>query len=114
MADDALKGLERKLMQKPDCEDVVVQYYKHNRKICSGYAALSASATFKVYTEVRADIDLKLVKEHLEQHTGGQIQVVSREEFSGENLFYGIRLSDIICAIPDDDNLPHRVAEPRA
>jgi hypothetical protein len=114
IADDALKGLERKLMQKPDCEDVVVQYYRHNRKICSGYAALSASASFKVYTEVRADIDLRLVKEHLEQHTGGQIQTVSRDEFSGENLFYGIRLSDIICAIPDDDKLPRRVAEPRA
>ena len=114
IADDVLKGLERKLMQNSDCEDVVVQYYKHNRKICSGYAALSASVSFKVYTEVTADIDLQLVKEHLEQHTGGQIQMVSKDEFSGENLFYGVRLSDIICAIPDDDKLPHRVAEPRA
>jgi hypothetical protein len=114
IADDALKGLERKLIQKPDCEDVVVEYFRHNRKICSGYAALSASATFKVYTEVRAEVDLQLVKEHLAQHTGGQIQILSRDEFSGENLFYGIRLSDIICAIPDDDKLPHRVAEPKA
>ena len=40
--------------------------------------------------------------------------MLSRDEFSGENLFYGIRLSDIICAIPDDDKLPRRVAEPRA
>jgi hypothetical protein len=39
--------------------------------------------------------------------------MLSRDEFSGENLFYGIRLSDIICAIPDDDKLPHRVAEPK-
>ena len=108
------RELERKLMQKPDCEDVVVEYFRHNRKICSGYAALSASATFKVYTEVRAEVDLQLVKEHLAQHTGGQIQILSKDEFSGENLFYGIRLSDIICAIPDDDKLPHRVAEPKA
>ncbi len=113
IADDDLKALQRKLMQNPDCEDVVVQYYKHNKKICSGYAALSASASFRVYTQQTADIDLQLVKDHLQQHTGGQIKIVSKDEFSGENLFYGIRLSDIICAVPDDDRPPRRVAESR-
>src|SRR5262249_13167033 len=82
ISDDALKEIQRKLMSDPRCEDVVEDYFKQHRKVCSGYAALSASATFKVYTTSKGAADLQLVKEHLEQHTGGQIQILSKDEFS--------------------------------
>jgi hypothetical protein len=109
--DDALKAIQEKLMNDPRCEDVVQDYFKQHRRVCSGYAALSASATFRITTHAEVETDLKLVKQHLEEHLGGQIQVVSKDEFAGENLFYGIQLSDIVCPIPDDDRERRRVAQ---
>jgi hypothetical protein len=110
ISDDALKAIQRKLMQKPKCEDIVQDYFKRNRRVCSGYAALSASATFKISTTSEVESDLRLVKDHIEEHLGGRIQIVSKDEFSGENLFYGIQLSDIVCPVPNDDRAGGRVA----
>ena len=82
-----------------------------SRRVCSGYAALSASATYRISTSSEVEPDLRLVKQHLEEHIGGQVQIVSKDEFSGENLFYGIQLSDIVCPGPDADRARPRVAE---
>jgi hypothetical protein len=54
-----------------------------------------------------------VVKRHLEQQIGGQIQIRSTDEYSGDNLYFGILLSDF-CPEPDDDRSPRRVAEPKS
>ena len=111
ISDDALKAILEKLMQDPRCEDIVQDYFKQHRRVCSGYAALSASASFRISTSSEVEMDLKLVKQHLEEHIGGQVQMVSKDEFSGENLFYGIQLSDIVCPGPNNDRAGPRVAQ---
>jgi hypothetical protein len=119
IADADLKTIQRTVMSDPQCENAVQDYLKEHKKVCSGYAALSASTSFRVYTESKAGMDVQeatkltgVVKQHLEQHTGGQIQIRNTEEFSGENLYYGILLSEF-CTLIDEDRVPRRVAEPR-
>jgi hypothetical protein len=120
LADADLKAIQQKLMDDPLCEAAVLDYFKQQRKVCSGYAALSASTSFRITIESKmemaADQSTKLtglVKRHLEQQIGGQIQIRSTDEYSGENLYYGILLSDF-CPVPDNDRVPRRVAEPRS
>jgi hypothetical protein len=109
ISDDALKAIQRKLLADSNCEDAVHAYFKEHRTVCLAYAALSASATFRITVTAQVEPDLELIKQHLEEHTGGQIRIVSKDEFSGENLFYGIQLSDIVC--PIDDAVPRRDAQ---
>jgi hypothetical protein len=108
IADSALKAIQNKLLADPHCEEMVHAYFKAHRSVCLGYAALSASATFRINVTAQVEPDLELIKQHLEEHTGGSIRIVSKDEFSGENLFYGIQLSDIVC--PIDDTEPRRDA----
>jgi hypothetical protein len=120
VADADLKAIQRKLMDDPHCEAAVQDYSKQQRKVCSGYAALSASTSFRISTESNVEMAVEeaakltgVVKRHLEQQIGGQIQIRSTDEYSGDNLYFGILLSDF-CPEPDDDRAPRRVAEPKS
>jgi hypothetical protein len=101
--DSALKAIQNKLLANPRCEEMVHAYFKEHRSVCLAYAALSASATFRINVTAQVDPDLQLIKQHLEEHTGGSIRIVSKDEFSGENLFYGIQLSNIVCPIDNTE-----------
>jgi hypothetical protein len=103
IADSALKAIQNKLLADPQCEEMVHAYFKAHRSVCLGYAALSASAKFRINVTAQVEPDVKVIKQHLEEQTGGSIRIVSKDEFTGENLFYGIQLSDIVCPIDDTE-----------
>jgi hypothetical protein len=95
-----LGKIEHKLMSEKDCDDTVNALLSANKKVCSGYSSLSASLTYKVHFDLKSDISAQtktavanVIKEAIEEKSGSQISVQNAEEFSGEDLIYGILLS---------------------
>jgi hypothetical protein len=104
-----LFDIEDNLLSQKNCEKAVKRLLQANRKVCPGYAALSATTSYKVHvhTEVRSEAEdrapiLHAVQHALQQRVDGQIQVQSGDELTGEHLFYGIQLSHLCITVQDD------------
>ncbi len=98
IAEATLGKIERLLMSEKDCEDTVNALLIADKKVCSGYSSLTASIVYKVRfersSEVAAQAKLAdVIKEAIEEASGGKISARNAEEFSGEKLVYGILLS---------------------
>jgi hypothetical protein len=107
-----LSEIEGKLLLDKHCDGVVQKLLKAKKKVCSGYAALSATTVYKVNVNTRASADTKTkvpiadaVQQALQEHAVAEINVRSADEYMGDNLFYGIQLSHD-CITTDDATVP--------
>jgi hypothetical protein len=112
IAMDDLLEIQDNLLRQKSCDDVVQRLLKANKQVCPGYAALSATTSYKVHYDVKVDTSaqtkmatMALVQRVIEADSGGQIQIQSADELFGENLFYGIQLSKF-CITPDTATQP--------
>jgi hypothetical protein len=95
-----LGKIERQLMSEKDCEDTVIALLSAKKMVCSGYSSLTASISYKIRFDRSTDVSAEakaaladVIKETIEENSGGKVNVRSAEEFFGENLIYGILLS---------------------
>jgi hypothetical protein len=99
----------RKLMEKPECNEVAMRYIRAGGYVCQGQKMLQATAEFKLDRDVRTKLathaktdDIKeLVKAAVE--TQSKHSVVEREGrlFAGSALKYGVSMTPICLAPPD-------------
>jgi len=104
-----LGRIERQLMSEKDCEDTVIALLTANKTVCSGYSSLTASISYKVRFDRSTDVSAEaqaamadVIRETIEESSGGKVGTRSGDEFFGENLIYGILLSSrcILLNIP--------------
>jgi hypothetical protein len=95
-----LGKIERVLMSEKDCDHTVNALLNANKRVCSGYSSLTASISYKIRFDRSSDVTAQakvavanVIKEAIEENSGGTINVRNAEEFSGEKLIYGILLS---------------------
>ena len=116
MAD--LAEIQDQLLSQTSCDKTVQKLLHADKKVCAGYAALSATTSYKVHTNRSFDSDgearvsvINAVKEEIELHTDGQVRLTDRDELAGEDLFYGIQLSSL-CVTLDTATEPSAVNGP--
>jgi hypothetical protein len=107
IAMDDLLEIQDNLLREKRCDDTVHRLLKANRQICAGYAALSATTSYKVRYDSKFEASeqnkmtvVNLVQKVIEDSAGSTIHIQSADELVGENLFYGIQLSKL-CITPD-------------
>ena len=90
------------MLQQKRCDDTTQRLLKQGKKVCSGAAALSATTRYRVHVEAKFEANgedrtpiLSAAQKALAEHTQSQIQSIGTDQFSGENLFYGIQLSEL-------------------
>jgi hypothetical protein len=112
-----LHGIEDVLLQRKQCDETVGRLLDAHKKVCSGYAALSATATYQVHFQTRFVSEsgskvpaIKAVQAALQENTQGEIKQTDGEELSGENLYYGIQLSPL-CITPNTATEPSVLAD---
>jgi hypothetical protein len=98
IAEATLSEIELLLMSDKRCDDKVTALLNANKKVCSGYSSLAASIFYRVRFERSSDVTGKaelaaVIKEAIEETSGGSVSVHNAEEFVGENLIYGVLLS---------------------
>lgn len=110
MAD--LFDIQEALLSQPSCARMVGQLVKASKQVCAGYAALSATTSYKVNmnTKLAAQEEskgqvLEAVKTAIEEHAGSEISIRSADELKGDDLYYGIQLSQL-CITPDTATEP--------
>ena len=104
--------IEDNLLSQKNCEKAVQRLLKANQKVCPGYAALSATTSYKVHVQAKVQSGaegkapvINAVQKAIEERANGQLRVQSDDELTGENLFYGIQLSRY-CITPGDASEP--------
>jgi len=104
--------IEDNLLSKKNCDKAVQRLLKANRKVCPGYAALSATTSYKVHIQSKVNSGaedkvpvINAVQQAIEQRANSELRVQSEDELTGDNLFYGIQLSHY-CITPDDASEP--------
>lgn len=104
-----LSDIEDKLLSQKSCEETVERLLKAHRKVCSGYAALSATTSYKVHVSAKFESGsdgrastIGAVQQALQEHTEGQIRSTGTDELTGEDLFYGIQLSSLCITLNTD------------
>jgi hypothetical protein len=110
-----LYEIQNVLLQDPACDKTVQDLLHKNQKVCAGYAALSATTSYKVHydgkLESSAEAKMPLVnalRDKIEADAGSQIHVQSEDELTGENLYYGIQLWEL-CITPDTATEPSKL-----
>ncbi len=115
IAHNRLWQIENALLHEQSCDSVIHRLLKANKKICPGYSALSATTIYKVRTDSKFNAEAKAVvsavQKEIQDNSKGEINVRSENEFDGENLFYGIRLSPL-CITLDDATEPSVLPPP--
>jgi hypothetical protein len=112
VAEQYLSEIQDVLLSQPSCSNIVTKLLRAKKKVCSGYAALSATTSYKVNvaskfaaTEESKRPVLEKVKSAIEEHAGSEIKINRDDELKGEDLFYGIQLSRL-CMTLDDGSGP--------
>jgi hypothetical protein len=100
-----LSEIEDLLLSQKQCDSVVQKLLKANKKVCAGYAALSATTIYKVNVDNKFAADTKAVQTALQERAGAEIAMRTADEFRGDNLFYGIQLSEL-CITSGDATEP--------
>jgi hypothetical protein len=97
-----LAEIENGLLQQKRCDQTVQRLLKQGKKVCSGAAALSATTRYKVHVDAKFETNaedrgpiLNAAQKALAEHTQSQIQSTGTDELAGEDLFYGIQLSEL-------------------
>jgi hypothetical protein len=114
---DDLFAIEDDLLSQQNCEKAVTRLLQANRKVCPGYAALSATTTYRI--RVRSELQseakdsvpvINTVQQAMQERANSQLHIQSADELTGENLFYGIQLSRL-CITPKDASEPSVLAQ---
>lgn len=115
-----LMEIESHLLSQKRCDEIVQRVLKANKQVCSGYAALAATTSYKVHYDVKFGLDasskmpiVSVVQKTIEEDAGGTIHIRNGDELHGENLFYGIQLSKF-CITPDTATEPSVRSQPQA
>jgi hypothetical protein len=91
------------LLKDPACGGVVHRFLKASKKVCPGYSALSATTLYRVNTDAKLETEAKAVvsaaQMELREDSRGEVEVRSNNELSGDDLFYGIRLSQFCISV---------------
>ena len=108
--------IEDNLLSQQNCEKAVKRLLQANRKVCPGYAALSATTSYRIHvrSEVQSDAGdnvpvITTVRQAIQQRANSQLRIQSADELTGENLFYGIQLSRL-CITPKGASEPSILA----
>lgn len=95
-----LFAIQKQLMNDKNCDEVVSELLKQNKKVCPGYAVVTASTSYKVKfdTSVASGGEthmpvLEAVQHQIELETKGEIKLTGAHELVGQDLYYGIQLS---------------------
>jgi hypothetical protein len=111
IAYDDLGVIQNALLNDPRCDHAVHRFLKANKKVCPGYSALSATTLYRVNTDATVDSEAKAeaavsaTQSELDAKSHGDVRLRSKNELSGDDLFYGIRLS-AFCVTFDDATEP--------
>jgi hypothetical protein len=115
-----LMEIESHLLGQKHCDEIVQRVLKANKQVCSGYAALSATTTYKVHYDVNFVLTaeskvpiVNVVQKAIAEEAGGTIHIRNGDELHGENLFYGIQLSKF-CITPGTATEPSVLPAPGA
>jgi hypothetical protein len=107
-----LFAIEDNLLSQPNCETAVKRLLQAKRKVCPGYAALSATTSYRVHVRSELEADAKdsvpvinTVQQVIQENADSQLRIQSADELTGENLFYGIQLSRL-CITPKGASEP--------
>ncbi|MBL8586833.1 MAG: hypothetical protein JNM23_08840 [Bradyrhizobiaceae bacterium] len=116
VAEQYLSEIQDALLSQPSCQSIVTKLLRAKKKVCSGYAALSATTSYKVNVASKFAAEenkqpvLEKVKSVIEEHAGSEIKISSDDELKGEGLFYGIQLSRL-CMTLDDGSGPSELTQ---
>lgn len=116
IAEQYLSEIQDALLSQPSCQSIVTKLLRAKKKVCSGYAALSATTSYKVNVASKFAAEenkqpvLEKVKSVIEEHAGSEIKISSDDELKGEGLFYGILLSRL-CMTLDDGSGPSELTQ---
>lgn len=116
IAEQYLSEIQDALLSQPSCQSIVMKLLRAKKKVCSGYAALSATTSYKVNVASKFAAEenkqpvLEKVKSVIEEHAGSEIKISSDDELKGEGLFYGIQLSRL-CMTLDDGSGPSELTQ---
>lgn len=116
IAEQYLSEIQDALLSQPSCQSIVTKLLRAKKKVCSGYAALSATTSYKVNVASKFAAEenkqpvLEKVKSVIEEHAGSEIKISSDDELKGEGLFYGIQLSRL-CMTLDDGSGPSELTQ---
>jgi hypothetical protein len=106
-----LFAIQAALLSDPGCLGTVKQLLRANKQVCAGYAALSATTSYrvrsnsKVATNAEAKPAIEEVKQAIQLQAHSDIVVQNDDELTGENLFYGIQVSQL-CITLDGETAP--------
>lgn len=110
-----LYAIQKELMQDKNCDEMVGELLKQNKKVCPGYAVLTASTSYKfeIDTSVTSGAETHLpiveaVQRQIETETKGEIKLTGAHELIGQDLYYGIQLSPV-CLTPSTATAPIRL-----
>lgn len=119
-----LADIQDQLLRQKSCDEEVTRLLKAKHKVCSGYAALSASAYYKVQENSRLRTNARsrtpvstAAQRALEERTQGHVEVKGDDELTGEDLYYGIQLAARCITLDTDTEpslLPPAAAPPAA
>jgi len=117
IAESELADIQDQLLSQKSCDKTVQRLLKAHRKVCAGYAALSATTFYKVQfdsmvasgDDTRAPI-INAVQQAMAVHTQGEIKTTGTDELIGQDLFYGIQLSSL-CITLDTATEPSVLGE---
>jgi len=111
--------IQRQLMNDKDCDHMVSELLKQNRKVCPGYAVVTASTSYKVNVNTSTESEAKThipiieaVQRQIELDTKGEIKLAGAQELVGQDLYYGIQLSSV-CLTPNTATVPSRLDDAR-
>ncbi|MGD9617986.1 MAG: hypothetical protein AB7H90_22715 [Alphaproteobacteria bacterium] len=107
--------IQKELMSDRNCDEMVGELLKRNVKVCPGYAALTASTSYKVSIDSSVDSGaaartpvIEAVQRQIAFETQGEIKLTGTHELVGQDLYYGIKLSPV-CIAPNTATEPTRL-----
>jgi len=111
--------IQKQLMSDKDCDEMVSEMLKQNKKVCLGYAVVTASTSYKVKmdTSIKSEADthmpaIEAVQRQIELETKGKVNRTGAHELMGQDLYYGIQLSPV-CLTLNTATVPSRLDDAR-
>src|SRR3954465_5124882 len=87
--------IQKQLMDDKNCDEMVNELLKQNKKVCPGYAAVTASTSYKGKIDTSGNSGaethmpvIEAVQRQIELETKGEIKVTGANELVGQDLFY--------------------------
>jgi hypothetical protein len=111
--------IQKKLMSDKDCDEMVSEMLKRDKKVCLGYAVVTASTSYKVKMDTSVESGgttqmqaIEAVQRQIALETKGEIKLTDGHELVGQDLYYGIQLSPV-CLTLNTATVPSRLDDAR-